>query len=68
MFGEFLTDRVNALLPQVSDPVALANALEELILDPSLRATLIAAGREVVPRYTWDASAARHAELYAELL
>ena len=68
VFSEFLTDHVNALLPRVCDPVALANSLEELILDHALRATLVAAGREVVPRYTWDASAARHAQLYAELL
>ncbi|NQW72326.1 MAG: MSMEG_0565 family glycosyltransferase [Actinobacteria bacterium] len=68
VFSEFLTDHVNALLPRVSDPVALANALEELILNPGLRERLVAAGREVVPRYTWDASAARHEQLYPELL
>lgn len=68
VFAEFLTDHVNALLPQVLDPKALADSLEELILDPALRATLVAAGREIVPDYTWDASAARHEELYTTLL
>jgi glycosyltransferase involved in cell wall biosynthesis len=68
VFAEFLTDRVNALLPEVANPTALADSLEELIQDPALRAALVNAGREVVPNYTWDASAARHEDLYSTLL
>ncbi len=68
VFAEFLTDRVNALLPEVANPTALADSLEELIQDPTLRAALVNAGREVVPNYTWDASAARHEDLYSTLL
>ena len=66
MFGEFLTDHVNALLPRVSDPAAIAHAIDEIISDPALRASLVAAGRIVVPEFTWDASAARHEMLYAD--
>ena len=66
VFGEFLTDHVNALLPRVSDPAAIAHAIDEIILDPALRASLVVAGRTVVPGFTWDASAARHETLYAD--
>ena len=65
VFGEFLTDHVNALLPQVSDPVAIAHAIDEIIADPALRTRLVTGGRQVVPGFTWDASAARHETLYA---
>lgn len=64
VFGEFLTDHVNALLPQVSEPTAIAHAIDEIISDPALRATLITAGRQVVPMYTWSASAKRHETMY----
>lgn len=64
VFREFLTHGRDALLPAVGDPVALAAALEQIMTDRDLRATLIQGGRQVVPRFTWAASAARHAEIY----
>jgi glycosyltransferase-like protein len=64
VFGEFLTDGRDALLPAAGDPVALADALERVMTDERLRATLIDGGRAVVPSFTWSASAARHAEIY----
>ncbi len=67
VFREFLTDHVNALLPQVSDSIAIADSLDELILDPGLRMSLTAAGRKILPDFTWNASAARHEELYSSL-
>jgi glycosyltransferase-like protein len=63
-FGEFLTDGQDALLPAAGDPVALADAMERVMTDPALRSALVTGGRAVVPRFTWEASAARHIELY----
>ncbi|MFI6597324.1 MSMEG_0565 family glycosyltransferase [Nonomuraea sp. NPDC050536] len=67
VFREFLTHGRDALLPAVGDPVALAAALEQVMTDPALRATLVAGGRLVVPRFTWAACAARHAEIYRSI-
>jgi glycosyltransferase-like protein len=64
VFGEFLVDGRDALLPAAGDPEALADALERVMTDGRLRAALTAAGRAVVPSFTWAASAARHAEIY----
>jgi glycosyltransferase-like protein len=65
VFHEFLTDGRDALLPPADNPVALADALERMMTDTALRATLVACGRAVVPLFTWTASAARHAEIYS---
>jgi len=67
VFREFLADGVNALLPAAGDHRALADALERVMTDETLRAGLVAGGRAVVPAFTWRASAARHAEIYADL-
>lgn len=67
VFQEFLTHGRDALLPAVGDPMALAAALEQVMTDEAVRATLVAGGRLVVPRFTWAASAARHAEIYASI-
>ncbi|GEL20936.1 MSMEG_0565 family glycosyltransferase [Pseudonocardia asaccharolytica] len=67
VFGEYLVDGESALLPRVGDDSALAAAMRRLIADPDLRERLVAGGHAVLPRYTWEASAARHQELYAWL-
>jgi glycosyltransferase-like protein len=64
VFGEFLADGRDALLPTAGDPKALAEALERVMTDERLRAALVAGGRAVVPSFTWAASAARHAGIY----
>ena len=68
VFREFLVDRVSALLPEVGNPLAIANAVEELVMDATLRAKLIAGGRLVVPKYSWGASALRHEEIYRKVI
>jgi glycosyltransferase involved in cell wall biosynthesis len=65
VFREYLVDGRSALLPAVADHVALADAMRRMITDGPLRARLVAGGREILPRYTWEASAARHQEVYA---
>jgi hypothetical protein len=39
--------------------------MRRMITDGPLRARLVAGGREILPRYTWEASAARHQAVYA---
>ena len=67
VFKEYLQDGVNALLPPVADEVALAAAMRSLALDANLRDRLVAGGRAVLPRFTWEATARRHREIYAGL-
>lgn len=64
VFREYLTDEQDALLVPVEDPEALAYALHRSLTDRELRNRLVAGGAEVVARYGWPASAARHRELY----
>jgi glycosyltransferase-like protein len=67
VFGEYLTDGVNALLPCARDPDALAAALHRVLTDPPLRDRLRAAGETTATAYTWEAAAEAHARIYAEL-
>ena len=67
VFGEYLTDGCDALLPLVGDSAALAVALRRVATDGALRDRLRAGGRIVVDRFTWAASAERHREIYADV-
>lgn len=49
------------------DPDALAASLLSVISSPERASSLSAAGPAVAARYSWDATAARYAELYEEL-
>ncbi|MGH9041698.1 MAG: MSMEG_0565 family glycosyltransferase [Acidimicrobiia bacterium] len=65
VFAEYLTDGADALLAPAGDAEALADALGRVATDDALRARLVAGGAEVVNRFTWEASARRHLEVYA---
>ncbi|MBN9099927.1 MAG: MSMEG_0565 family glycosyltransferase [Pseudonocardia sp.] len=67
VFGEYLEDGVSALLPPVADDVALARAMRSLVHDAALRERLVTGGRAVLPRFTWEATARRHREIYARI-
>jgi glycosyltransferase-like protein len=67
VFREYLTDHVDALLPRVADAASLAAAMRELVTDRALRDRLRVGGRALLPRFTWEASARRHLEIYAEV-
>ncbi|HZE02686.1 MAG TPA: MSMEG_0565 family glycosyltransferase [Pseudonocardiaceae bacterium] len=67
VFREYLTDHVDALLPRVADAASLAGAMRELATDPELRERLRVAGRALLPRFTWEASARRHLKVYVEV-
>ncbi len=45
---EIIEDRRNGLLVAPRDPMALAKAIEELLVDPDFRNTLAQAGRETI--------------------
>jgi glycosyltransferase-like protein len=62
-FTEFLTPE-KALLVDVEDPEAIALATLQS-LDPNLRASLVRNSRSILTDYTWENSARRHLELYA---
>lgn len=66
VFREYLTDGDSALLPPVGDVDALTRALHRMIDEPRLRRRLAAAGREVAARFSWDAAARQHRELYRQ--
>jgi glycosyltransferase-like protein len=67
VFREYLTHDENALLvpPGASEP--LATAMRKLVCDRDLRLRLGARGPEVAGRYSWEASARDHAEIYRRL-
>jgi glycosyltransferase-like protein len=67
VFSEYLVDGESALLPPVADEVALAAAMRRLVTDAALRDRLRTGARAVLPRYTWEASAQRHREIYTSI-
>jgi glycosyltransferase-like protein len=67
VFHEYLVDGESALLPAVADDVALGRAMRAMVQDAALREQLRAGGRAILPRFTWEASARRHQEIYAKL-
>jgi glycosyltransferase-like protein len=67
VFTEYLTSGENAMLVPPGDGPRLAGALEALATDPVLRRRLAAAGAPVVDRFTWEASAFRHLDIYASI-
>jgi len=66
VFREYLVPGRDALLVDVGDVGALASALQRVLVDDTLRARLVAAGRAVAARHTWSASARRHRQIYSE--
>ncbi len=67
VFREYLTDGRDALLVPPTDVDALAEAMAALMADEELRRRLVAGGLEVAARYTWEATARRHLEIYDEV-
>ena len=57
-----------AILVAPGEPSAMAEAIQSVVLDESLRGELVAAGRRNVQRYSWNRSTAKLADLYATLL
>jgi glycosyltransferase involved in cell wall biosynthesis len=51
----------------VGDADALAAALGAAMRDDGLRARIVAGGRDTAARFTWQAAAAAHEEVYGRL-
>ena len=67
VFREYLTDGRDALLVPPADVDRLAEAMARLMADEALRRRLVKGGRQVAARYTWEATARRHLEIYDEV-
>jgi glycosyltransferase-like protein len=65
VFREYLTHDETALLAPVGDSAALAVQLRRIIDDAALRERLRTNARRLAGRFTWDAAATRHRDLYA---
>ena len=63
-----LLDAAVALLPEVGNPQAIADALYRATTDSALRATLIHGGEQVLPHFTWAESARQHEVVYEDVL
>lgn len=63
-----LDDRLTAMLVRPDDEAALAAAVAEVLDDASLSETLSRSARELSGAFTWNGIAARHVELYRELV
>jgi len=55
------------LMVPAGDASALAEAMRRVASDGDLRSRLALEGQAVAGRYTWEACARRHAELYREV-
>lgn len=64
---EYLTDGVDAVVTKVGDARDLATGMRAVVEDEALRERLVAGGRQVVPRFTWDRAAAAHERVYRAL-
>jgi glycosyltransferase-like protein len=67
VFREYLVPDRDALLVQVGDVPGLAAALRAALQDHAVRRRLIAGGTAVARRFTWQASAEQHRDLYRAL-
>jgi glycosyltransferase-like protein len=67
VFREYLNDGVDALLVPPGDEAALAVAMRSLMSSPGLRGRLVESGLQTAARYTWEASARAHVQIYEEL-
>ena len=68
VLAEFLRDDDDCLMTPVGDSGPLAQAIVRLVNDDALRARLTASARDTVRRHTWDESARRAEDVYAEVL
>ncbi len=68
VFREYLNHEEGAVLARAGDAASLAAAMRRVVEDPGLRERLGAAGPRIASRFTWDASARRHEEIYERVL
>ncbi len=64
---ELLSGGAGIVVPQ-RDPVALANAIRSVLTDPDRAASMAAEARRLAPELSWNAVAARYAQIAAQLV
>ena len=67
VFRENFADGRDCLMAPGGDVGALSRSLRRALGDDALRAALIARGRETAAAFSWDAAAAAHEVVYAEV-
>ena len=67
VFREYLVPGRDALLVPVGNVDGLADALAAVLRDEAQRTRLATAGRALVQRFSWPASARRHLQVYADI-
>jgi phosphatidylinositol alpha-mannosyltransferase len=67
-YRDVVRDGVDGVLVPPRDPVALAEALRELALEPRRRAQMAAAARERAERFAWPRVAAEVTDAYADAI
>lgn len=67
-YREVLRPDAEGLLVPVGNPIALANAVRRILLDPSLASRYSAAGRARSASYSWDRVVPRIEDAYREAL
>lgn len=63
---DVVRDRENGLLVPPRDATAISRCVEAVMNDAGLRASLAAAGRETVAKFSWDAIAERYEAVYED--
>jgi glycosyltransferase-like protein len=67
VFRQYLTNGRTSVLTAPGDPASLADAMTRVVRDRGLRSRLRRAGPPLAARFTWDRTAAQHAEIYRRL-
>ena len=67
VFREYLVDGHDALLARAGDSDALAAAMHRMATDGGLRELLRTNAKRLADRFTWDATADAHRELYGRV-
>ncbi|MDA1240718.1 MAG: glycosyltransferase family 4 protein [Chloroflexi bacterium] len=67
-YASVITHGVDGVLVPPNDPMALADALTELVRDPAMRARLVVSGRSRVEDYAWPRVAQQVISYYERLL
>ena len=67
-YRDVVRDELDGLLTPAGDPLALAEALRELALDPARRERMARSARERAERYAWPHVAAEAADAYEQAI
>ena len=64
VFKEYLQTDTDVCMVRAADPMALADAMAAMVADADMRRRLASEGPLVAARYTWEACARQHLDIY----